>query len=86
MKSLLPDYMMPSAFVMLDQLPLTANGKVDKKSLPKPQDISSDSSYVEPATYQEKILALIWSEVLGGQKIGVNDNFFELGGDSISPM
>ncbi|OUR88831.1 hypothetical protein A9Q81_23000 [Gammaproteobacteria bacterium 42_54_T18] len=83
MKSRLPDYMVPSAFVMLDQMPLTANGKINKKSFPKPQGISGDAEYVEPTTYQEKILALIWSEVLGGQKIGVNDNFFELGGDSI---
>ncbi|MBV1921261.1 MAG: amino acid adenylation domain-containing protein, partial [Pseudomonadales bacterium] len=83
MKLLLPDYMVPSAFVLLDQLPLTANGKVDKKSLPKPDSLAGDADYVEPTTYQEKILALIWSEVLGGQKVGVNDNFFELGGDSI---
>jgi len=83
MKARLPDYMVPSAFVMLDELPLTPNGKVNKKNLPKPESMAGDTEYVEPTTFQEKILAQIWSEVLGGKQIGVHDNFFELGGDSI---
>ena len=83
MKSRLPDYMVPSAFVILDELPLTPNGKVNKKVLPRPENAGGDTEYLEPTTFQEKILAQIWSEVLGGKRIGVNDNFFELGGDSI---
>jgi amino acid adenylation domain-containing protein len=81
----LPDYMIPAAFIMLDALPVTANGKLDKKSLPNPsQDRPNlEKSFVPPNTLNEKILEQIWSEVLGIEQVGIHDNFFELGGDSI---
>lgn len=81
----LPDYMLPSAFVIMDSLPLTSNGKIDRRALPEPDQIRSDSrqTFVEPRTPIEQTLSQIWSSVLGVTKISVNDNFFELGGDSI---
>ncbi|MGF1937819.1 MAG: non-ribosomal peptide synthetase [Nostoc sp. ChiQUE02] len=85
LKTQLPDYMMPSAFVMLSTLPLTPNGKVDRKSLPAP-DINSliqKSDFVAPQTPTEELLASIWAKVLGIAQLGINDNFFELGGHSI---
>ena len=82
----LPDYMIPSAFVVLDHLPLTPNGKLDRKALPHPVDPASQeggSERVAPRTQAEQILAAIWREMLGLQEVSVEDNFFELGGDSI---
>jgi amino acid adenylation domain-containing protein/non-ribosomal peptide synthase protein (TIGR01720 family) len=81
-KERLPEYMMPAAFVFLDSLPLSANGKVDRKSLPRPE-WSSDESYVAPQGAVEQALARIWGEVLQRDRVGAEDNFFELGGDSI---
>jgi amino acid adenylation domain-containing protein len=81
----LPDYMVPSAFVMLSTLPLTPNGKVDRQSLPAP-DINSliqKSNFVAPRTPTEELVASIWAKVLGVEQVGINDNFFELGGHSI---
>jgi amino acid adenylation domain-containing protein/non-ribosomal peptide synthase protein (TIGR01720 family) len=77
-----PEYMMPRAFVFLDVLPLTSNGKLDLKALPAPA-ITAPSSITEPANDVEKKLAAIWSEVLHSHRAGLRDNFFELGGDSI---
>lgn len=85
MKVRLPDYMIPSAFVTMDALPLTGNGKVDRRALPAP-DVSRPSrkeTYVAPRTPAEQALSRIWGEVLGIDSPGVHDNFFELGGDSI---
>ncbi|MGB7950461.1 MAG: amino acid adenylation domain-containing protein, partial [Candidatus Binatia bacterium] len=85
LKDRLPDYMVPSAFVFLDDLPLTPNGKIDRKTLPIPDQNRSRlvGSYQSPRTTMEEALARIWSEVLGVEKVGINDNFFDLGGHSL---
>jgi amino acid adenylation domain-containing protein/FkbH-like protein len=81
----LPDYMVPSAFVLLETLPLTANGKVDRKQLPVPDQSRPEltENFVAPSTPAEKMIAEVWLEVLGLDQIGIRDNFFELGGDSL---
>ncbi|HET6851075.1 MAG TPA: amino acid adenylation domain-containing protein, partial [Pyrinomonadaceae bacterium] len=81
----LPEYMIPTAFVLLEALPLTANGKVDRRALPAPEQSRTDlgAEYVGPRNEVEEQLARIWSEVLKVERVGINDNFFELGGDSI---
>ena len=85
LESRLPEYMMPNAFVMLDAIPLTANGKIDRRALPSLEQIRLElaNTYVAPCTPIEEILAVIWAEVLGIEQVGIHDNFFELGGDSI---
>jgi len=81
----LPSYMIPSYYVTLDALPLTPNGKVDRSALPEPEGIRPDlgMEMVAPRTPIEASLAVIWSDVLGLDTVGVHDNFFDLGGDSI---
>jgi acyl-coenzyme A synthetase/AMP-(fatty) acid ligase/acyl carrier protein len=80
----LPDYMVPSAFVMLEALPLSANGKVNREALPQPDAaIQAAKIFVAPRTSVEEMLARIWSEILGIDRVSVSDNFFELGGDSL---
>ena len=81
----LPDYMIPTAFVLLDALPLTPNGKLDHKALRAPDASGAVSSvnFAAPLTHAEQTLASIWVEVLGLDQVGIHDNFFELGGDSI---
>jgi len=84
LKVSLPEYMVPAAFVFLDALPLTNNGKVDRKALPVPEQQRSElTRYVAPRTDLERALAAIWSKVLNVAEVGIHDNFFELGGDSI---
>lgn len=81
----LPDYMMPSAFVWLQELPKTTSGKIDRKALPRPAITRPNLAvlYKAPKTDTEKRLVAVWSEVLGINGLGVNDNFFELGGNSL---
>jgi amino acid adenylation domain-containing protein/non-ribosomal peptide synthase protein (TIGR01720 family)/FkbM family methyltransferase len=81
----LPDYMIPQAFVMLDELLVTRNGKVDRAALPPPgvAGPAAGEEYVAPQTETEKLLADIWCEVLGLERVSIHDSFFHLGGDSI---
>ncbi|MCC5648474.1 amino acid adenylation domain-containing protein [Nostoc sp. XA013] len=81
----LPEYMLPSQFVFLKALPLTANGKIDKKSLPAPDSVKPElqAAFVAAQTPVEIALARIWAELLNLEQVSIHDNFFELGGDSI---
>ncbi len=81
----LPEYMVPSAFVVLEAMPVTANGKLDRKGLPAPEESTAtrEDDYVAPRTGTEEQLADIWRAVLRVEKVGIHDNFFDLGGDSI---
>jgi amino acid adenylation domain-containing protein/non-ribosomal peptide synthase protein (TIGR01720 family) len=81
LKASLPDYMVPSAYVFLAQMPLTANGKIDRRLLPAPD--RHEAQYAPPRTPAESLLASVWSEVLRLDRVGINDNYFTLGGDSI---
>ncbi|MGV0104585.1 Non-ribosomal peptide synthetase [Nostoc sp. DSM 114160] len=84
LKAKLPEYMMPSAIVLLESLPLTSNGKVDRRALPKPDlDSTLRELYVAPRTPTEEMLAQIWAQVLKLEQVGIHDNFFELGGHSL---
>ncbi|MDT5269940.1 MAG: hypothetical protein QOH49_2126, partial [Acidobacteriota bacterium] len=84
-EGILPEYMIPSAFVVLDALPLSPNGKLDRRALPPPDDArpSDQARYDEPRTPVEQALAEIWAQVLGVSRVGIHANFFGLGGDSI---
>ncbi|WP_250634601.1 non-ribosomal peptide synthetase, partial [Pinirhizobacter soli] len=79
----LPEYMVPNHFITLEQLPLTANGKLDRKALPAPDTTRSDEKYVAPRTPVEEVIAGIWADVLKVDKVGVHDDFFALGGHSL---
>lgn len=81
----LPDYMVPSNFLPLKALPLTANGKIDKRSLPSPADLPPelDSAYIPPTSEMEQTVAAVWQEVLHLEKVGIHDSFFDLGGNSL---
>jgi amino acid adenylation domain-containing protein len=85
LKERLPEYMVPSVFMMLADIPLTASGKVDRRRLPEPDGTRPElaADYVAPATEVEELVAGIWVQVLGMERVGVNDNFFELGGHSL---
>jgi amino acid adenylation domain-containing protein len=81
----LPAYMVPGYFVQLDKLPLTANGKIDRRRLPDPEglDISTGVLHVPPRNQTEEDIMIIWQDILDSEKIGMNDNFFEIGGHSL---
>ncbi|TPG85648.1 amino acid adenylation domain-containing protein [Brevibacillus laterosporus] len=80
----LPEYMVPASFVQLDKLPLTSNGKVDRKALPEPVEVLMSELEIEaPTNEAQQKLAIIWQEVLGVETVGINQNFFELGGQSL---
>ncbi|MBC7864495.1 MAG: amino acid adenylation domain-containing protein, partial [Bacteroidia bacterium] len=84
-KKILPDYMIPTHFICLDKIPLTSNGKIDKKSLPDPQllGLKIGTEYVAPKNETEEKLVKLWQEILENKNIGIKDNFFELGGHSL---
>jgi amino acid adenylation domain-containing protein/non-ribosomal peptide synthase protein (TIGR01720 family) len=81
----LPDHMVPSAFVLLEALPLTLNGKVDRQALPAPDKVRPElnEAFVAPRTPEEQVLVDVWAQVIGLEQVGIHDNFFEVGGDSI---
>ena len=85
LKERLPEYMVPSTFVFIGSLPLTANGKVDRRALPVPEssDPSRPDSFIAPETATEELVAGIWAKALGVQRVGRKDNFFDLGGHSL---
>jgi acyl carrier protein len=83
LKAALPDYMLPSLFMRLDAIPLTANGKLDRKGLPAPDASLGQHQYVAPSTEVERMLCEVWQQLLGVERVGVSDNFFELGGHSL---
>ncbi|MBV7338365.1 amino acid adenylation domain-containing protein [Chloroflexi bacterium TSY] len=85
LRQYLPEYMIPATFIFLDAMPLTQNGKVDRKALPAPdgQEVLSEQEYVAPQTPVEIELASIWSDILNAPQVGLHDNFFDLGGHSL---
>ncbi|MBX4267641.1 non-ribosomal peptide synthetase, partial [Clostridium estertheticum] len=83
----LPDYMVPVYFMKIEKMPLTPNGKLDRKALPEPDgDINAGVEYAEPRNEIEEKLVKVWTEVLGVERIGIDDDFFTLGGDSIKAI
>ncbi|RMS85437.1 Pyoverdine sidechain non-ribosomal peptide synthetase PvdJ [Pseudomonas savastanoi] len=83
LKETLPDYMVPTHFVWLASMPLSANGKLDRKALPTPDASQLQRQYVAPSTEQEQQMAAIWADVLKVERVGLSDDFFELGGHSL---
>ena len=84
LKAKLPDYMIPASFVLLDAMPLTSGGKVDRRALPAPELAPGGApSYVAPRTPVEAEIAQVWAQVLNVERVGLNDNFFEIGGHSL---
>ena len=84
LEPLLPDYMMPSFFVRIDEMPVTPGGKIDKKALPLPEIATKNTGYVEPVTGVQRELCEIFEKALGTEKVGIEDNFFDLGGSSLT--
>lgn len=85
-KAVLPSHMVPAQFVVLERLPMTVNGKLDRRALPPPPDIAPTSGHVAPASTTERKIADAWRQVLGERAIGTQDNFFDLGGNSLRLM
>jgi len=83
LKGVLPEYMIPTGFVMLEALPLTSNGKIDRRALAQLETAETDRVYVPPRTAVEEVVAAIWAEVLKLERIGIHDSFFDLGGHSL---
>ncbi len=83
LRARLPEHLVPGALVVLERVPLTPNGKVDRRALPAPEAGARSDRHVAPRTEAERVLGGIWAEVLRVERVGVEDNFFELGGDSI---
>jgi thioester reductase-like protein len=86
LKQKLPNYMIPTAFVMLEALPVTTNGKVDRRALPAPSQEIDLNNFVLPTTSIQKLIADIWSSVLGTTHLGIHNNFFDMGGNSLRAM
>ena len=89
LSKILPEYMLPHMYVQLDEMPLTINGKVDKKALSEVHNsttVEEDHTYVAATTFEEKLLVSVWEEVLNRENIGIKDNFFSIGGDSIKSI
>src|SRR6185369_9935788 len=83
LKEKLPEYMIPSAFVFVQEWPLTPSGKINRKALPAPEQVSDESKFVAPRTATEEKLAGIWSRLLGMERVSIHDSFFDLGGHSL---
>jgi amino acid adenylation domain-containing protein/FkbH-like protein len=85
LKERMPEYMVPSAFVTLEKMPLTSNGKIDRRALPEPETVRSveENGFIAPRTPLEEEVAAAWKQILGLEQIGVKDNFFEIGGHSL---
>jgi len=86
LRKVLPEYMVPSYLVSMKRLPLTSNGKINRKTLPPPDNQQNTESFIDPATEQEKKMLAIWKDVLGLERISTDSNFFEIGGHSLRAM
>lgn len=86
LQSKLPDYMLPFAYIKLEKIPLTSNGKIDLESLPLPSLDHLNTHFVEPKTSLETLICQIYSDITGSKKVGIKDNFFDLGGHSLSAI